>query len=170
MYEDPEQQDNAEQVFRRYADTLFRFCFTLTGNKADAEDAVSETMVRYITRAPVFTSEAHRKAWLLRVAANLCRDMHRFHMRHTCISLEDAYELCADEQQESILEDVMRLPHKLKTVIYLYYIEGYTTEEIADMLSISAAAVRKRLQYGRKKLKLELEENSSLHLERSTEL
>ena len=164
-----DEQDNAEQVFRSYADILFRFCFTLMGNKADAEDAVSETMVRYMTRAPIFTEEAHRKAWLLRVAANICRDMHRFHMRHTCISLEDVCYLCADAQQESILEDVMRLPQKLKTVVYLYYIEGYTSEEIADMLNISASAVRKRLQYGRKKLKLELEESESLHLERSKE-
>ena len=152
-----QEQDTAEQVFQKYADTLFRFCFTLMGNQADAEDAVSETMVRYITRAPTFDSEQYRKAWLLRVASNICRDMHRFHMRHTCISLEDAYDLCADEQQTDILEDIMRLPKKLKTVIYLYYIEGYNSDEIADMLGISAAAVRKRLQYGRKQLKLELE-------------
>lgn len=132
--------EDAEQIFRRYADTLFRFCFTLAGNQADAEDAVSETMIRYITRAPAFDSEEHRKAWLLRVAANICRDMHRFHLRHTYVSLEDAYDLCADEQQVDILEEVMRLPKKLKTVIYLYYIEGYTSEKIADMLSISAAA------------------------------
>ena len=42
--------EDAEQIFRRYADTLFRFCFTLAGNQTDAEDAVSETMIRYITR------------------------------------------------------------------------------------------------------------------------
>lgn len=64
--------EDAEQIFRRYADTLFRFCFTLAGNQTDAEDAVSETMIRYITRAPAFDSEEHRKAWLLRVAANIC--------------------------------------------------------------------------------------------------
>ena len=54
-----------------------------------------------------------------------------------------------------------------KTVMYLYYIEGYTSEEIADMLSISAAAVRKRLQYGRKKLRFELEEGGQMKLKGS---
>lgn len=51
--------------------------------------------------------------------------------------------------------------------MYLYYIEGYTSEEIADMLSISAAAVRKRLQYGRKKLRFELEEGGQMKLKGS---
>ena len=101
------------------------------------------------------------------MAANICRDVHRFHLRHTYVSLEDAYNLCADEKQVDVLEEVMRLPQKLKTVMYLYYIEGYTSEEIADMLSISAADVRKRLQYGRKKLRFELEEGGQMKLKGS---
>ena len=60
----------------------------------------------------------------------------------------------------------MNLPDPLKTVVYLHYIEGYKTAEIAQMLGITLHAVKKRMQRGRERLKLTLgeEEPSSAHV------
>ncbi len=141
-----------------YSNMLYQLCVTMLGNCADAEDAVSETFVRYITKSPpCFHSEEHRKAWLLRVAANLCNDMCRLRRRHAHVNIEDVYDLCEQPHDSHVLEDIMRLPVKYRTVLHLHYIEGYSTNEIAQILSISPAAVRKRLQYAREKLKLELD-------------
>ena len=73
-------------------------------------------------------------------------------------------------EQAEILEDLLskrnmslsgmislEVPEKERTVIYLHYLEGYSTAEIAGILSISTRAVRKRLQHARSKLKLEYE-------------
>lgn len=147
--------DEVQDVVNTYSDMLFRLCFTMLGNNADAEDAVSETFLRYITKAPFFHGEAHKKAWLIRVATNICNDMHRFHRRHDYINFDDISGYCSTETESSVLEAVMRLSAKYKSVILLFYIEGYRTEEIAEILSISPSAVRKRLQYGRNLLKLE---------------
>ncbi len=151
-------EEEIKTVMDTYSAMLFRLCLTILGNSADAEDALSETMLRYLSKPQRFGSEEHRKAWLLRVATNVCKDMCRFRRRNTYVNLDDLRDLCAEEHDARILEDVMRLPGKYKTVIHLYYIEGYSTKEIAKMLSISPGAVRKRLQYGRERLKLELEE------------
>ena len=62
----------------------------------------------------------------------------------------------APETDTEVIEAVMRLPEKYKSVIYLFYIAGYKTQEIASILSVSPSAVRKRLQYGRERLRLEL--------------
>ncbi len=136
-----------------YADTLFRLCFSSLQSTSDAEDAVSDTFFKYITKAPLFINEEHKKAWLIKVAVNTCKDMHRFRKRNLVAADEEVCSYCSEPEDRSILEAVMNLPLKYKTVIHLFYIEGYKTDEIAKILSVSPAAVRKRLQYGRKILK-----------------
>lgn len=146
-----------ENLVLVYSNMLFKLCFTLLRSNADAEDAVSEVIVKYITRAPVFNSDEHKKAWLLRTATNICKDMLRQRKRRNYINLDDIREYCQTEESKDILNEVLRLPVKYREVIYLYYIEGYKTKEIADILSITQQAVRKRLQYGRDMLKIEYE-------------
>ena len=50
-----------------YGNSLYRLCSVMTGNKEDAQDAVQECFLRYITKAPDFRDEEHEKAWLIRV-------------------------------------------------------------------------------------------------------
>lgn len=138
-----------ENLVLVYSNMLFKLCFTFLRSNADAEDAVSEVIVKYITRAPVFNDDEHKKAWLLRTATNICKDMIRQRKRRNYINLDDVREYCQTEESTDILSEVLRLPVKYREVIYLYYIEGYKTKEIADILSITPQAVRKRLQYGR---------------------
>ncbi len=154
--------DEIEEVVTVYANMLFKLCFTILCNSTDAEDAVSDTFVKWITKAPSFRNEEHRKAWLIRVATNICLDMRRFHKRHPSICLDEVYGYCQQETGYTILKDILSLPAKYKTVLYLFYIEGYQTEEIAKLLSISGSAVRKRLQYGRDMLKLEYRKDGLL--------
>lgn len=142
-----------EQLFFTYSNMLFRLCFTFFGNKADAEDAVSEVFIKYLEKAPEFNDEEHKKAWLLRVASNTCKDMLRSYSRKNNISLYDAYEYCKTEEDTDIITAVLNLPSKYKDVVYIHYIEGYKTAEIAKILHISESAVRKRLQYARNMLK-----------------
>lgn len=148
-----------ENLVLVYSNMLFKLCFTILCNNADAEDAVSDVIVRYITHAPVFNDDEHKKAWLIRIATNICKDMLRKRRNH--LNLDDVCEYCRTEESISIVSEILKLPVKYKTVIYLYYIEGYKTKEIADILSITPAAVRKRLQYGRDILRIEYRKDGS---------
>ena len=152
----PTEQETEETV-ENYSDMLFRLCMVLLGNRADAEDAVSDTFLKYIQYTGEFHEEEHKKAWLLRVATNVCKDIQRFRIRHTHINLDDLRDYCADETESGILADLVSLRQKYKEVLMLYYLYGYKTEEIAEMLRVSPACVRKRLQYARDQLKLEYE-------------
>lgn len=144
-----------EKTVKTYSGMIFRLCFTMLRNNQDAEDAVSEVFLKYISASKIFTSEEHKKAWLLRVATNVCKNMIKFYKVRKHISIDDAAEYCKSDEDIGILTELLNLPVKYRVVIHLYYIEGYKTAEIADMLSISAAAARKRLQYGRDLLKIE---------------
>ena len=153
---DPTQdRDSPEAVIRRYSDMVYRLAFARTGNRSDAEDLYQEVFLRYLTRAPAFTSEEHRKAWLLRVAVNCA---NRFHTapwapwRKRTEPLSEALSVPAPEG-EDLWEELRRLPERDRTVLHLYYYEDMTTEEIAQMLGRNPATVRSQLLRARAKLK-----------------
>ncbi len=147
-----------EAAINQYSNMLYKICFVIMGNKNDAEDALQETFFRFIRKPPDIKDKEHEKAWLIKVATNICRDMKRFQIRHTYMQIEDIADYLQDNKQKAILEEVLSLPRKQKEVIYLHYIEGYKINELANILRVSENVIKKRLQRGRVQLKLILEE------------
>lgn len=142
----------AERVVEQYGDMLYRICLVALGSRADAEDAVQDTLLRYLQKAPAFESREHEKAWLIRVAANRCRDLRRFRLRHPHTGLEEVAGRCAEPGDRAVLEALMSLPEKFRVVLLLHYVEGYSTGQIALMIGRTPSAVKMRLQKGRKLL------------------
>jgi RNA polymerase sigma-70 factor (ECF subfamily) len=137
----------------QYSGMLYKICFFILWDKQDAEDAVQETFYRYCKCKKVYNDNEHEKAWLIRVATNVCHEVKRFRFKHQTVALE---EISNDEDMSKVYEiadAIIKLPKKLKIVIYLYYIAGYSQVEISDILHISNAAVNKRVTRGRDKLK-----------------
>ena len=145
-----------EELVEEYSNMLFKICLVIVGNEWDAQDVIQDVFCRYIEYAPTFRDSEHEKAWLIKVAVNRCRDIHRFRLRHPQADLEEISAYCELPEQSEVLLALMRLPESLKSVIYLHYIEGYKTTEIVKILGISLNAVKKRLERGRKALKLTL--------------
>lgn len=144
----------AENAVRTYGDSLFRLCSVMLGNREDALDAVQETFLKYMTKAPNFSDTEHEKAWLLRVATNECKDMLRERKKRSFLTLEDIKELgVTDENDAQVLVLLTSLEEKYRAVIQLYYIEGYKINEISQILSITQSAAKKRLQRGREMLR-----------------
>ncbi len=141
------------RAVEEYGNSLYRLCTVMLQNREDAQDAVQECFLRYITKAPDFKNSEHEKAWLIRVASNICKDMLRYRRHSSYISLDEIRNLSTSEDNAQILGMLMMLEEKYRAVIHLHYVEGYGTQEISDILGISSAAVRKRLQRGREKLR-----------------
>lgn len=150
-------RDSLEPVIRRYSNMVYRLAFARTGNVSDAEDLYQEVFLRYLTRAPAFTSEEHRKAWLLRVTINCAKKLHAAPWRRRTEPLSETLEAPSPEG-EALWEELRRLPDKYRTVLHLYYYEDMTTEEIARLLDRSPATVRSQLMRGRDRLRVLLEE------------
>lgn len=148
--------DEIEKILNTYGDMLFRLCLVMLGNSNDAEDAIQETMLTYLQKAPVFRDEEHQKAWLITVTTNKCKDILRFRTRHPIVSMENNVEnLCnftKDNSDSGILEALMTLPEKFRLVLVLYYVEEYSIKEIARIIGRTTSAVKMRLQKGRKLL------------------
>ncbi len=148
-----------EYAVEKYSKMLFRISYGILINEHDAEDALQETFMRYMTKAPLFRDSEHEKAWLIKVVTNVSKNMLRFRTYQASSSILELSNIGIDEADRDIFEIIMNLPAKYKTVLDLYYIEGYKANEIANIIGISPVAVRKRLQYGRMLLKEEMERN-----------
>ena len=151
-----------KELVDKYSSLIFRISYCILCNSADAEDAVQETFLRYITKAPEFKSEEHRKAWLIKVSANISKNMLMFRKRRETINIDDIENIGIDQSDYETFELIMSLPSKYKVILTLYYVESYRCKEIADIIGVSEENVRKRLQKGRELLRNEIEKENLL--------
>ena len=147
------QETEIQHIIDTYASTLFRTAFALLKNRDDAEDAVQETLLRYLRKAPEFASPTHEKAWLLRVIINLCKNhlTSCWFRRRTDLSVEIP---ALEAEERLLLEAVLKLPQSYRSVIHLHYYEGYSVNEISQLLQCPVSTVTTRLSRARKRLAL----------------
>ncbi len=151
-----------EQTIRTYADMIYRIAYQNTGSYDDAEDILQEVSIALVTKNAPLHDEEYLKRWLIRVTINKCRDLYRHQQRNKTESLEDHLDTPATAKKE-VWEELFRLPEKQRTVLYLYYYESFTLQEIADLLKKSINTVSSDLQRARKKLKTILMEEGFGH-------
>ena len=148
-------------IYNRHVDAVYRLCYSYMKNAADAEDMVQETFLRLIRSGQNFENDRHERAWLIVTASNLCKDQLKHWWRKT-VALEEQEEAAQSASQNNdVLQAVMNLPANYKVVVYLYYYEEFTTQEIAKNLHCTESTVRSRLARARNKLKLSLGGNAN---------
>lgn len=143
-----------ESTYYHYVDMIYRLCFSFLKNKEDTEDAVQSVFVKYLKNRKKFENEHHEKAWFLVTSSNICKDMLRQSWRHN-INIE-TYDSVPDTEEPSgndVYMAILDLPYKYKTVVYLYYYEGYKTHEIAEILHKPSSTIRNHLTEARRYLR-----------------
>lgn len=149
-------EQEMERVARTYGPDLYRLAYARTGSHADAQDVMQETLLRLVRSNPTFESENHCKAWLLRVAANCVGDVFRSPWRHAQ-PLSESLPAPERPEEGGVLEAVLALPPRYRLPVHLFYYEGLSVAEIADILGKSESVVKTRLFRARGMLRLELE-------------
>ena len=144
----------------KYMDMVYRIALNALGSAVDAEDVTQNVMVRLYRADPDFESEEHAKRWLIRVAINEAKRLVGLPWKKREASLEEALNIAdvADGLQRSLLKKVAGLPPKYRVPMYLYYFEGYSVKEIAEMTGSKASTLQTRLARGRERLREVLEE------------
>ncbi|MGN1481480.1 RNA polymerase sigma factor [Porcipelethomonas sp.] len=151
-------KEEFSEKYDKYSPVIYRICALQLGNRQDAEDAMQNTFIRFFYKSPVFIDENSEKAWLIRVAINVCRDFQKSFWQKKTVGLSEAAELSVGVIEDAVrLIDIFELSPKNRTVLQLYYYEGYSIAEISEILKISIGSVTSRLTRARQKLKLEME-------------
>ena len=146
-----------ERVVNEYATMLLRVAYSQLNNRAEAEDTVQEVLLKYMEKAPIFQSEEHEKAWLLRVTVNHCKNHLASAWFRKRADLDEGIPALDNEELE-VVSAVAALPAKYRAVVHLYYFEGYSTKEIAEILHSRPNTVSSRLSRARALLAKALKE------------
>ena len=148
-------------IYDKYSSAIYRAAFAYCRNSADAEDITQETFIKRFQSDISFPDDKTEKAWLMRVAANKCRDMFRsarYRYFYNSVPLDEAELVYETPEESAVYHAVMELPPKYRIVIHLYYYEGYTVTETAKIIGKSETAVQTQLYRARKLLKKSLGE------------
>ncbi len=147
-------QTRIEEIYKRHFDMVYRISFSYLKNPADAEDATADVFARLLRKNMTFQNADHEKAWLIRTTVNICKDSLR-HWWSRRAPIDDGVEPAdaSSFEPDETLQAVMELPTRYKDVIYLYYYEGYTSREVADILKKPHSTVRGHLREARERLK-----------------
>jgi RNA polymerase sigma-70 factor (ECF subfamily) len=152
-----ERNDRVVRALDKYADTVRRVCFMYLKNTFDVEDIFQDVFLQLFRYEKRFDSDAHEKAWLIRVTINKCKDLHKSFFRSRVCPLDDIELTFEDETENDVMREILALPQKYKDVIYLFYYEGYTVPEISKILAMKENTVYSHLHRARKALKENLE-------------
>lgn len=157
-------QLTAEWAIDTYADMVYRIALTQMKNTTDADDIFQEVFVRLVGNIHKLESEEHMKAWLIRVTINCCKkhftsfwnrnvegfaqDENSQEPCDTCKEIDDLLE-----GKGIVTKAVNTLPKKYRIVVYLFYYEEMTIEEISKALQMKESTVKSQLFRAREMLK-----------------
>lgn len=174
-------------LVRRYQGRLYNAAYKILGNTAEADDVVQETCIKVHQNIDRFNRNSSFASWVFRIAHNTCLDSLRAKRRKKnfqALSFDPQSSIDSDsssdgylqvvsqaadsspgpaetmdltEQGEIITAKLHELPDMQRVVVVLHDIEGFSYQEIADIVGTSLGTVRSRLHYGRQKLRELLE-------------
>lgn len=143
-----------EALVSENGNRLYRTALAILGDPQEAEDAVQDSFLKFLEKAPADLQSP--EAWLTRVLVNGCKSRLRLAWRRTG-PLPENLPVPGPEEREEI-EELYALPPEDRAVLHLFYYEGWSTGEIARMLKLRPGTVRSRLTRARQRLRKLLEE------------
>jgi RNA polymerase sigma-70 factor (ECF subfamily) len=150
--------DTLDTLYRQHASAVFRFAWGLCGDRHDAEDIVSETFVRVLTKAPRIETQT-ALAYLLAIARNVCISGWRKRRRN--VPLPEALEaagvdpvdrLDSQERLASMLAAIGTLPEGERAALLLRVDHELSYDDIASALGITVSAAKVRVHRARLRL------------------
>lgn len=144
-----------EDIIEKYFNMVYKLALSQTKDKANTDDVVQEVFLRLLKGSTEFKSEEHIKAWLIRVTLNCSKNVfsNSWFKKTVPLSEEIVFE---SKEKSDVYYAVLELPQKYRTVIHLFYYEGFSVAEIAKVLETKESTVKSQLHRGREMLKEKL--------------
>jgi RNA polymerase sigma-70 factor (ECF subfamily) len=158
------------ELFTLYNRKIFNTAYRILGEESSAEDALQETLLNVYRGISNFRGDSKVSTWISRITINVCLGMLRKGKNRPCVELDDdsARDIPAEstsytdplayaaleEQKTMVQEAFRRMSEKQGIVVRLHDMEGYTIQEIAEIIDCPAGTVKSRLFYGRQEFKV----------------
>jgi len=105
-------------------------------NESDAKDALQDLFLKLWEKKPKFKNKDHAKAWIIRAAKHRCLDVLKssWHKKRNVYEPDRQQVADETEKEDSLLDQIQKLPQKYREVLYLYYYEEYSVKEISNLM------------------------------------
>jgi RNA polymerase sigma factor (sigma-70 family) len=155
-----------QQLYQRFAGTMFGVCLRYFDSREEAEDALQEGFIRVFLNIKTFRSEGSLEGWVRRIIINTALNQIRNNQKYQHhADLEEIGNVASEEADmiskithEDMLKLLLQLPPGYRMVFNLYEIEGFSHKEIADRLEISVSTSKTQLLKARKVLQRKMTE------------
>ena len=137
---------------------MYRLAMSILCSEEDAADAAQESILIAYQKLPTLRDRSRFRPWLLRILTHECYAILR--QRKSLVPFEvlpDQEAPAVSETSEDLWQAVCDLSEQLRSVVVLYYYEGFSARETGEILGISEANVKTRLSRARKRLREQLE-------------
>lgn len=157
------------KIVDKYRGKVMALALNILGNREDAEDACQEAFIQAYRHLERFDVRKSFRSWLYTIITNLCLDQLRKRRRFQRFfsrlrrepSLEGRGQHSRQLPSESLLQGMLQeLSFKERAVLYLWAVEGYTSEEISSVIRCSPSTARVHLFKARKKIKAIVEKKN----------
>lgn len=145
-----------KEKIEQYSDMVYRIALTRTDTIENAEDIFQEVFTKFSEKLPSFKDAEHEKAWFIRVTINMSKNMKNTAWNRKVVTLDENIKF-ENQEENDIFSIVCELPENYKTVIYLFYYEGYKVKEISSILKKREGTIKTWLLRARNILKEKIE-------------
>lgn len=160
-----QQRESQKALYDVYCDAMFTVAYRIVNNNDDAHDVLQETFIEVFTHIKSFRNESSVGAWiktiLVRKALKKLKEL-KFVDNFSENGVEIPLDYLDDLSGEYLEQLILSLPEGFRTVFLLFEVEGYSHQEIAEMLNISQNTSKSQLSRAKKALRMKIQKINQL--------
>ena len=137
---------------------MYVLAYSILKNQADAQDAVSECIVRAFENRTSLRKRTSARSWLMKILINVSRSAITKRQKVVLFADPEQYEQEPETAEDHLWSVILELPENVRVVMVLYYYEGFSVREISTLLDIPEGTTKTRLSSGRKQLEKLIED------------
>ena len=145
-------KEELSELILEYQEELYVLAYSILKNQADAQDAVSECIVRAFENRTSLRKRTSARSWLMKILINVSRSAITKRQKVVLFADPEQYEQEPETAEDHLWSVILELPENVRVVMVLYYYEGFLVREISTLLDIPEGTTKTRLSSGRKQL------------------
>lgn len=165
------------RLMAQHENRMYAVALRMCANREDAQDCLQEAMLRVYRAIGSFKGQSTFSTWVYRITMNTCLDELRRKKNRQNTSLDNLVDMgwsptdggagpekqaLMREMREKMHGAIRELPDDMRAAVVLRDIQGFSYDEIAQMLEINVGTIKSRISRGREKLREKLKEYSEL--------
>lgn len=147
------QKELFADLIREHKAPMYRLSYGILHNQQDAEDAVSEAIIKAYEHLDSLKNREKFKSWIMMITANEAKKIYKKRKR---VELIEDIRICEsghNDHHDELWDIVMTLDARYRSVLILYYYEQMKISEIGNILHISEGTVKSRISRAKNKMK-----------------